>query len=629
MIDLERLSRALDKARQDLLDQRNSQGHWTGRLSSSPLATATAVSALAMVKRCRQSGGDSDDPDADTRLNGLIIRGLRWLVETQNEDGGWGDTETSLSNIATTYLACAAFRLTGVPADDPGLLDRAWRYIGTCGGIAGLRRRYGRDKSFAVPILTNGALAGIVPWREVSALPFELACLPHSLYRFLRLPVVSYAIPALVAIGQAKFHHQKPLNPFTRLLRSMSVGKSLEVLEAMQPSGGGFLEAAPLTSFVVMSLAGIGKWDHAVTQKGVDFLVRSARSDGSWPIDTDLATWNTTLSVNALAAGGQNTGDLGCLDWVLECQQRREHPYTKAAPGGWGWSNLSGAVPDADDTAGALLALHAWTTGEISGTDGERIRRAVTDGVDWLLDLQNADGGWPTFCRGWGSLPFDRSGSDLTAHAMRALKAWHQQLAGALEPERSKATRRLARIRAAMDRGHTYLIRTQRPDGSWVPLWFGNQNDPDEENPVYGTSRVLMGFRDAGLLETSAARRGLRWLVARRNSDGGWGGGPVAVGPKPWRSSVEETALAVEALMAADREGESKSLQTAGSEGLAWLVSAVETGAHRETSPIGFYFAKLWYHEALYPLIFTVSALGQAAMRLLPRSESKSQSAHR
>ena len=35
------------------------------------------------------------------------------------------------------------------------------------------------------------------------ALPFELACLPHRLLRFLRLPVVSYAVPALVAIGQA------------------------------------------------------------------------------------------------------------------------------------------------------------------------------------------------------------------------------------------------------------------------------------------------------------------------------------------------------------------------------------------------------------------------------------------
>src|SRR5262249_58268730 len=48
-------------------------------------------------------------------------------------------------------------------------------------------------------------------------------------------------------------------------------------------------------------------------------------------------------------------------------------------------------------------------------------------GLRWLGELQNRDGGWPTFCRGWGKLPFDRSGSDLTAHALRALRAWIQR----------------------------------------------------------------------------------------------------------------------------------------------------------------------------------------------------------
>ena len=43
-----------------------------------------------------------------------------------------------------------------------------------------------------------------------------------------------------------------------------------------------------------------------------------------------------------------------------------------------------------------------------------------------------------------------------------------------------------------------------------------------------------------------------------------------------------------------------------------WLVEAVESGRFREPSPIGFYFAKLWYYEKLYPLIFTVAALGRA-----------------
>ncbi len=51
----------------------------------------------------------------------------------------------------------------------------------------------------------------------------------------------------------------------------------------------------------------------------------------------------------------------------------------------------------------------------------------------------------------------------------------------------------------------------------------------------------------------------------------------------------------------------------------------MERNLHRECSPIGFYFAKLWYYERLYPLIFTVAALGQAVHQhqLLPRAEAQ------
>src|SRR5204862_7200645 len=97
---------------------------------------------------------------------------------------------------------------------------------------------------------------------------------------------------------------------------------------------------------------------------------------------------------------------------------RQRHPYTNSAPGGWAWTNLPGGVPDADDTAGALLALKSLAVRNAEGT------QAAVAGVKWLLDLQNRDGGIPTFCRGWGKLPFDRSGSDLTAHALRALSRW-------------------------------------------------------------------------------------------------------------------------------------------------------------------------------------------------------------
>jgi squalene-hopene/tetraprenyl-beta-curcumene cyclase len=42
-----------------------------------------------------------------------------------------------------------------------------------------------------------------------------------------------------------------------------------------------------------------------------------------------------------------------------------------------------------------------------------------------------------------------------------------------------------------------------------------------------------------------------------------------------------------------------------------WLAIRVEAGTVEQPSPIGFYFAKLWYFEALYPLIFAVSGLNR------------------
>ncbi len=584
MIDPAQLNAAYERVRHDLLAERGSAGHWIGELSSSALSTATAVSALALVQR--------HAPPHD-RFDGLIAGAIRWMTTHQNGDGGWGDTDRSYSNIATTMLVRAALQLAGRAEESSDAMAAGLRYVEAQGGLAGVRARYGRDRTFAVPILTNAALAGQVAWSEVPPLPFELACVPQRFYRFIRLPVVSYAIPALVAIGQARHVHRPSAWPWMRWLRRAAVAPSLRVLGKMQPDSGGYLEAAPLTCFVVMSLAATGRADHPVARRGVQFLVDSVRPDGSWPIDTNLATWTTTLAINALAGGGEDVGALDCLDWLLSCQHQRRHAFTGAAPGAWGWTDLSGAVPDADDTPGALLALAAWRDSpSCTAADRFRINTAAEAGLGWLLDLQNRDGGWPTFCRGWGKLPFDRSGADLTAHALRAFQAWDGLAAG---PRRERS------IQAAF----RYLASQQRPDGCWVPLWFGNQDHPGEENPVYGTAKVLLAYRDFRRLETEPAQRAVAWLCQARNPDGGWGGDGR-------RSSVEETALAVEALaggLLGDRGG------NACDGGVRWLVEAVAAGRHRDASPIGFYFAKLWYYERLYPLLFTLAALGQARRR--------------
>src|SRR5262249_54748289 len=302
----------------------------------------------------------------------------------------------------------------------------------------------------------------------------------------------SYALPALIAIGQCVWHHRRPWNPIARLVRRLARRRSLRVLERIQPPNGGFLEATPLTSFVTLSLASSGLAEHPVARKGAEFIADSVRPDGSWPIDTNLSTWVTTLSINALAAAGEleNLDRLPELrDWLLKQQYTKRHPYTGAAPGAWAWTPLPGGVPDGDDTPGAGLAL--WHL----GPEDEACLGAIEAALFWLEDLQNRDGGWPTFCRGWGHLPFDRSGADLTAHAVRAFA-----IKDLLIPEHA--------FDWWVERGNEFLARTQRPDGSWLPLWFGNQHATDEENPTYGTARVLAAYRDLARMNTEPPPRG-------------------------------------------------------------------------------------------------------------------------
>lgn len=625
-VDSERLQQAVAKATAHLLAQRNGAGHWTGELSASALSTATAIVALTLSVR----HGSVDE----ARVLPLIHGGLAWLAQFQNADGGWGDTTLSRSNISTTTLVWAAFGLKAewlqayaptLTKTEAWLRDRAGSLDPVCLARK-IIARYGDDRTFSVPILTMCALSGRFgpgqeAWNHVILLPFELAAFPQSWFAALRLPVVSYALPALIAIGYAH-HFHAPAGGGWKHARAAVKERVFRVLDSIQPANGGFLEATPLTSFVVMSLAASGEAAHPVVKRGVEFLIRSAQPDGSWAIDTNLATWMTSLSVHAIATrtptttdrhrstqmGGRTGGSsdlcssvsiygfsasdqVAVKKWLLGQQYREVHPYTGAAPGGWAWTDLPGGVPDADDTPGALITLRAL--------DGERPDRATIQaaqlGVQWLLDLQNRDGGIPTFCKGWGRLPFDQSSADLTAHSLRAWAAWREFLPAEMQ----------TRVDSATDRAIRFLETIQEDSGAWTPLWFGNEAETDEANRVYGTSRVLLALAETRRA-TASANRAAEWLMRVQKPDGGWSGGDAAATP-----STEETALALEALAAfseATRKPSTR-LQSVLDHGTAWLLRRVEDGSWTQPSPIGFYFAKLWYFERLYPAIYTVAAL--------------------
>jgi squalene-hopene/tetraprenyl-beta-curcumene cyclase len=155
------------------------------------------------------------------------------------------------------------------------------------------------------------------------------------------------------------------------------------------------------------------------------------------------------------------------------------------------------------------------------------------------------------------------------------------------------------RVRTAIEQGLRYLAARQGDDGSWVPLWFGNDGVPGHLNPVYGTARVVLGLREVAGMGYAVApdmlSKGARFLVQQQSPEGGWGG---AAGVSP---SVEETALAVCALRGG--EGHDEVL----ARGMAWLCASLNRPV--TPRPIGLYFASLWYFEKRYPDVFALAAL--------------------
>ena len=564
-MNIQQIDEMIKAATDALLSKRKEGEIWRGSLSSSAISTSVSVFALHEIDAVKYASH--------------IDKGVAWLQQTMKLDGSWGDSVESPSNLTATLLTYASLYAVGVKSEQTRtyLKDRF-------GGdtdediIQGVLDYYGTDLTFSVPILVMCALAGVITdWERIPPFPFELAVFPQGLFRFLNLPVVSYAIPALIAVGILRF--KKGKQGFTAPLRRRFIEPSLKVLIKLQPADGGFLEAAPLTAFVSMCMAQAGYRNHIVTQKAAEFLVDTVREDGSWPIDTDLSGWVTSLSIRALDE------DLPEHDFFIENMKARStkdvHPFTGAQPGGWGWSDLSGSVPDGDDTSGALVAFHVLTHGTYAPEVGK--------GIEWLLDLQNNDGGMPTFCKGWGKLPFDRSSADISAHAFLAFSLWKEVLPPALKARTEKGAKHLL----------AWMISSISADGSWTPLWFGDQDAADEKSPVYGTATAvdyLLTSGDGEALEL--AQRGISYLLQMQNEDGGWGGA------KGVASKVTLTAKVLGALASADKHNE-----VAMGRALDFLYEAYERGELFQREPIGLYFSRLWYSEELYSLTFLLIGL--------------------
>jgi squalene-hopene/tetraprenyl-beta-curcumene cyclase len=332
--------------------------------------------------------------------------------------------------------------------------------------------------------------------------------------------------------------------------------------------------------------------------------------------------WDTAIAVRALAAAGSEAEDKplkSAVDWLLDKEVRTPGDWTervKAKPGGWCFEYNNTFYPDVDDTIMVLMALRHQFDGEdanamnfTTSRDGakeslrrrERVLGASRRAIDWLLAMQNRDGGWGAFDKDNDSeflchVPFadhnamiDPSTPDITGRVLEGLGHWGYQEG-----------------HPAIDRAVRFVRERQESNGSWFGRWGVNY--------IYGTWQCLAGLTAIGVPQhDSTIRRGVNWLLSMQQASGAWGESPdsyedeSAHGRGP--ATASQTAWALLGLIAA---GEAN--HPAVERGLAWLVRTQSPdGSWEEPYFTGTGFPRVFYLKYhYYPVYFPLLALAEA-----------------
>jgi squalene-hopene/tetraprenyl-beta-curcumene cyclase len=234
--------------------------------------------------------------------------------------------------------------------------------------------------------------------------------------------------------------------------------------------------------------------------------------------------WDTSLAVLALRACGvapdhPQLAEAGAYLLSQEVTIRGDWAIRRPdlAPGGWAFEYENDLYPDVDDTAVIALALREL------GIDDDAVRR----GLDWVVGMQSAGGGWGAFdvdnnAMWLYRIPFcdfgkvtDEPSADVTAHALEVLAP-----AGAYG--------------SSVERGLRWLLAEQEDDGSWFGRWGVNH--------VYGTGAALPALEACGVPpEHPAVRRAVGWLDSVQQPNGGFGEDIRSYADPAWRGRADFT----------------------------------------------------------------------------------------
>jgi squalene-hopene/tetraprenyl-beta-curcumene cyclase len=614
----------LQSAVSSLQRQQHAEGYWVGELEADASLEADAIALDFFLGA----------PDS-ARVRKLA----RTIRDEQNNEGGWSLYAAGPSNVNVTIKAYFALRLAGLPEDD-AVLQKARRVALDLGGVEAAN-------SFTRICL---CFLGQYDWKAAPALPPELLLLPNFAYiniyevsswsRAMLVPLsIIYAFqpqrkpPAGVSLrslylpGRARrsslllpgapLYSWKTLihaadrtlsgleqRRWTPLRRTALQRAEQWLIEHLKGSDGlGAIYPAMMNSIIALDCLGYDRQGEVFKRELAEFWRLGIEEPDSLRMQPCFSpVWDTSLAafVASQSLGPANASLVRAADWLLSKQILGPGDWAVknpgVEPGGWCFEFANDPFPDVDDTAMALLALSRVKT-----ADSDRQRRCMRRGLDWVLSMQNVEGGWASFDKDNSKtllchVPYadhnamlDPSCPDITGRVLEMLGAFGYD------------SRFLPVLRAIQ-----FLRQQQESDGCWYGRWGVNY--------IYGTCFALRGLAAVGVdMREGFCLRAAEWLRSCQNADGGWGescdsyDNPDLRGMGP--STAAQTAWALLGIFATG-DFNSESVER----GVRCLAATQQNGSWDDAHFTGTGFPRVFYLKYhLYSLYFPILALTEYA----------------
>lgn len=470
---------------------------------------------------------------------------VKRIAGKQQEDGSWKlfhDEEKG--NLTSTVEAYYALLYSGYRDPKDPEIQAARRFIMAGGGAS--------EVHMFLKILL--ALTGQCPWPHFP-INIEVMLLPDSFpINLFDLSVYGRAniIPFLI-LANTNFRKRTPRSPnlsglfqkkdirfFTEdqteearsvikwmkqgiqglkshvNLRELSLYRAEKyMLDRIEPDGT-YVNYFSSTLLMIFALLARGySTTHPVITRAMQGLkAMTCRIDGELHCQyTTASVWNTTLINYALQESGipySSPTIQKANQYILSHQHLKYGDWAihepNLLPGGWGFADMNTIHPDIDDTTAALRAIRTLAVEQVD------CRQAWDRGVNWLISMQNNDGGWAAFeknvdkkvlnllpIEGGKDLLIDPSTVDLTGRTLEFFGNYTH----------------LDYHHPMVKRGIRWLLKHQNTDGSWVGRWGVY---------IYGTWAAVTGMMAVGIpANHPAIQRALTWLRKIQNPDGGWG----------------------------------------------------------------------------------------------------------